>query len=650
MSPVKSNTDSLLGRECENTYPILNSSAVELDSYSNICMIHDVGTKYTSNTEGSRYVVSSDLSVDGNISVRDPIDHIVSSTDKAQLSSGTYVTSCDVSYTDFDNTIPLCPNSIRLTPRHSLGGINSQMNGKTWEYYLQFEPNLATRDYLSVGIQEGFSIVDDDACIDTYSCDNYSSVCSGPAFDYINKVIMQEIIDGKYVRADFVPKCVHALGAVPKSDGTFRPITDCRRPIGVSINNYMSTTCEEFSYASVDQVASNMAPGCFMASVDIAAAYRSVSINPSQWTLQGIKWDLGQGEEYLLDTRICFGLRCAPFAFTQISNFVRDTMQRLGYICVINYLDDFMVFGQDFQECQTAQTILVTLLGQLGFSVSWKKCTSPSQTSRYLGVIFDSVNMRLILPEDKMNKLFSELRFFEDRNRATKKQLQRLCGILSYCSKVIKGARTFSRRVIDLLKALPNGNPRIRLTNEFKADLDWWRKCASMFNGHAYVIRKDIDFSTVFYTDSSLTGYGVVSDNDWLGGFFNSELIPFFSCSSCVDYHWYNVKVVDQSNINYLELIPVYVGLLRLAQTNQNQHLLCYSDNTQVVSMINKGTSVNPLAMELLREIFWITVQCNIHLTARHVPGVSNVTADYISRISNDMYLLQFPSYLCCSI
>ena len=61
----------------------------------------------------------------------------------------------------------------------------------------------------------------------------------------------------------------------------------------------------------------------------------------------------------LWDVRLAFGLPCAPYLFTKISNFIADTMERMGYTCVANYLDDFLVFGDTFDECQAAQTSLI---------------------------------------------------------------------------------------------------------------------------------------------------------------------------------------------------------------------------------------------------------------------------------------------------
>ena len=80
------------------------------------------------------------------------------------------------------------------------------------------------------------------------------------------------------------------------------------------------------------------------------------------------------------------------------------------------------------------------------------------------------MDLTLSLPDDKLVKLRKELEFFMDHTRATKKQIQRLCGILAYGAKVIRGGRTVSWRIIDLLSGLKEGSPRIRLSEEFRLE------------------------------------------------------------------------------------------------------------------------------------------------------------------------------------
>ena len=55
---------------------------------------------------------------------------------------------------------------MRIHSRHTIGGIESQMNATTWDYYLHFEEDTAKREYLKNGIVNGFSIVDMEAAVD----------------------------------------------------------------------------------------------------------------------------------------------------------------------------------------------------------------------------------------------------------------------------------------------------------------------------------------------------------------------------------------------------------------------------------------------------------------------------------------------------
>ena len=572
--------------------------------------------------------------------------------------------SCDPVYFELDSQTAslyrvkpiisqMCPISVRLQDKHYVGSQQSQMNLHAWEYYLEFEMDPEIKDFLHTGVLNGFAIVDSLDNISGYENGNYRSVLFGEAHNCIDKLIREEYSDGKFVSADTVPLCVHSLGAVPKADGSYRPITDCSQPEGISINNFMETTHQPFNYTTVDSVADSVTQNCYMASIDISAAYRSVTISQDHWTCQGVQWDIqdGQDDQYLLDTRLSFGIRCAPYIFTCISNFISQTMCRLGFSHVANYIDDFLVFGETFEECQLAQVTLIRLLGELGFQVSWKKCCSPSQRVRYLGINFDSGHMTLSLPDDKLDKLHHELEYFKDKKRATKRQLQRLCGIVAHATKVVRGGRIFSRRLIAMLKGMREGNPRVRLNDEFHEDLKWWLSFAKYFNGKEHIIQPNFGKGPVISTDSCLRGYGIVCGEDWQGGFFNSSDLPadIVRCDSSHS-HWQNYDASNTENINYLELVPIYLALCRFKDQWHDLHVLCNTDNTQVVSALNKGVSANKESMSLIRDMFWICARNNIYLTGHHIPGVNNIIPDLLSRVADKKVLTAVLKYsICCS-
>ena len=60
------------------------------------------------------------------------------------------------------------------------------------------------------------------------------------------------------------PKQIHALGAVPKPNGSVRHITDCSRPPKLSENNFMKETFSTFSYDTIDAVINDITPNCYM--------------------------------------------------------------------------------------------------------------------------------------------------------------------------------------------------------------------------------------------------------------------------------------------------------------------------------------------------------------------------------------------------
>ena len=90
--------------------------------------------------------------------------------------------------------------------------------------------------FLLQGIQEGFAITNIKKDIKTVHMDNYSSTFENR--EAIEKQIMTETEEGRYVIVKSSPKIVSALGAIPKDDGSVRLIHDCSRPEGNGLNDY----------------------------------------------------------------------------------------------------------------------------------------------------------------------------------------------------------------------------------------------------------------------------------------------------------------------------------------------------------------------------------------------------------------------------
>lgn len=74
-------------------------------------------------------------------------------------------------------------------------------------------------------------------------------------------------------------------------------------------------------------------------------------------------------------------------------------------LCV-NYLDDFLIFGETAAICASNTRKLVNILESLGFIINNEKSNlSPSTKRAFLGVIFDSSTMTLSLLSEKKERI-----------------------------------------------------------------------------------------------------------------------------------------------------------------------------------------------------------------------------------------------------
>ena len=533
---------------------------------------------------------------------------------------------------------------------HHLDGVRAQLSPDGWRRMLSGGESLVYGRgvwdcdslFLLDGIMTGFKMVDSKADIGAYFVRNYSST-KGEALEAIESILSNEIDNGKLTVVSEPPKCVHAMGAIPKSSGGFRQITDASRPLYESVNCFMDETFTPFKYKSVDDVTAQLKPGYHMAVTDLQAAYRSVLIRTFDRKFQGLCWSCDKEEFYMEDNFVCFGTRAAPSIFTRITDSVSRFMSASGYFCV-NYLDDFLVMAETKEQCAEAQLALHKLLRDLGFYISYNKVRSPSTCQRYLGIDINSVTMKLSLPEDKILHLKEDLTFFDGRRKATKRQIQRLCGILAHCAQLVRGGRTFSRRIIALLTKFAPGKRYISLTKSFKMDLEWWQRFAEGFNGSAKIIDVSNWNTATTCSDASGTGYGAICNEDWLCGCWNRDIE---TRGIIHDHVQAKPEMVIPDNINVQELFPVLASVKRWGHQWNDSRVFCYTDNTQVVAAINKGVSVNIHTLELLRLIFWECVDINCHLIAIHLPGLANKWPDYLSRISS-LPVAIVPPHLCC--
>ena len=553
------------------------------------------------------------------------------------------------------------PCGLSCAGRHSLAGVPLQLNPcKIFDECFGHPRGQDTRgSYIFDGVVNGFRIVDT-SYDGSYFRTNYDSVKVPGVKAKLDELYRDELVHGKVIKVEDQPQCVHALGAISKPDGGVRPITDCKRgPVSDvynSINAHMLDTCQKFSYISIDHVTDTMTRGMHFGVVDIRAAYRSIAIHPDDRGKQGFVWDLDGVEDYYHDCAMAFGTRCSPFIFTQITEFVIRCLERRGITGVFGYLDDYLVTGDTYEDTVWKQGELIGLLRDLGFHIQWKKLVTPATKAIYLGMLLDSVDMTVSLPQEKVARLKTLVEGVRDKKVITRKDLEVLCGHLAHASQVVRGGRTFSRRVINLLKFLPDKVKSVRIPDWFRDDVVWWCRFCDVFNGGAKVINHLELPNTVVETDSSLTGFGASAGDDWLLGVWDptSEKVDMnIPIRPPIPAH-HMVEPPDEydseDTINLLELWPVIAAAHRWGQSWSGCKVVVMTDNTQVQRCVNTGRSKGIKTMWWLRELFWLSVIFNFHIVARRIKGSDNVLPDYLSRYFDPKFVGVIPSALVMSL
>ncbi|XP_021363407.1 uncharacterized protein LOC110456774 [Mizuhopecten yessoensis] len=236
--------------------------------------------------------------------------------------------------------------------------------------------------------------------------------------------------------------------------------------------------------------------------------------------------------------------------------------------------------------------------------------------------------MQLRLPDDKLRVVKEELSKFRHRKRATKVQLQSLVGKLIWVSSVVYGGRAFLRRLINAMNTLRHKSHKLRFSADTLLDIKWWLAFMPQFNGKSLLL-ESMPVSAL-YTDACNEGAGGHWGDSW------------FYCNWKMDY-----PNVAPLHINEKEVVAATLAVQNWAPQLANKRVYIFSDNAVTVACINKCTSRNNRIMQCLRYLFWLSVQFNFYLTARHIPGKHNTCADCVSRLHDPEF---FSDFVCTDI
>ena len=183
------------------------------------------------------------------------------------------------------------------------------------------------------------------------------------------------------------------------------------------------------------------------------------------------------------------------------------------------------------------------------------------------------------------------------------------------------------RRLIDLSTTVKSDFHYVYLNAESRADIKWWNEFLPAWNGVSIIQDAPVTSEDLYlFTDASDLGIGGVYGDQWF--------------SAPLQDHW----VPSKCDINCREMLALWVAANAWGHLWRNKQIIIYTDNQAVVDVWYKGVATNPLMLQILRAIFFFAASHNINILVRHIPGLHNIDADFLSRLQVQRFKENHPS------
>ena len=257
----------------------------------------------------------------------------------------------------------------------------------------------------------------------------------------------------------------------------------------------------------------------------------------------------------------------------------------------------------------------------LNVPIAPEKTIGPTTVLEYLGYTIDTIEMRITLPQDKVNVLLSKINNILTKKKVSKNELESLVGSLNFCTKAIPAGRAFNRRMYTLISILKKPFHLTRVNYSLIEDLLIWKWFLVQFNGIVYIQ------DTEWHSNVNLQLFSDAAGGNELGcgTYFNGEY-AVLNWPKC----WWNTCILR--DVTFLELIPIALSIYMWGHLFRNKRIVFHTDNEALVYILNNKTSKSERVMSLVRIIVLRTLIENFQFKAKHIAGVDNKIADALSR------------------
>ena len=499
---------------------------------------------------------------------------------------------------------------------HARRTLPSDLRISCWREYLSSYHDKRIVDYLAFGWPINFN--------------RGSPLCSTPANHpsalqfmpdvdhYVEVELGHGALAGPFQGPPVIGMHISPLMTRDKKNSCFRRvIMDLSWPPGEAVNNgidqhwYIDGPAT-ITLPTADYMADRLlqlGPGAFLYKTDLARGYRQLRVDPCDWPFLGFR----HRDQYFLDICPPFGLRSSAMCMQRTAEAIVYIHGRRGYYSKA-YLDDFGGAEPDGATAWAALTQLQHIMADLGVVEAKHKVHEPAQIMVWLGIEYDSCAMTMTIPDAKMREIMQVLGEWTGRLRATRRDMQKLIGLLQFVASVSPPVRIFSNRMLQCLRDTPargtNG-----LSLGFRKDLKFFVDLLPDFNGIRIINKTDVPCQSHIELDACLSGCGAT-----IGAQYYAEAFP--------------PEVVSVGHtIAHLELLNVVVALKVWGKSWTGLRVRVVCDNANACFAIQTGRSRDDYIQHCVRELFLYEARFDVELMAVHRAGELMVRADALSRM-----------------
>lgn len=406
------------------------------------------------------------------------------------------------------------------------------------------------------------------------------------------------------------PEIVNPLSVSIQRSGKKRLILDLRH---INLHLFKNKfKCEDIAVAK-----EVIKPGDFLFTFDLKSGYHHVDIFPDHTKYLSFSWIFPDGStKYYSFLVLPFGLSTAPYLFTKLLKPLVKKWRSEGKPIVV-FLDDGLGAGTTLNSAKITSLQVHSDLLKFGLLPNEDKCVwNPQQIITWLGSVFNMKNSTISATDKRIQSLKSDIEniMLKPYDLFHVKRIASTVGkIISFSSCIGNVTRLMSRNLYTVINSSTSWNGFVRLNKQAINELEFWKNNVSKLNGIPLWPSKQKP-SRIVYSDASNVACG-----------------SFITIQNKVFQQNWSDKEKSYSS-TYRELLSVFLSLESFAEDLVSQTVVLFTDNQNVVSIIEKGSKKSYL-QEIALKILNRCALNAITLEPQWIPRYLNHDADQISRI-----------------